>query len=444
MMISILKIGAVYVPIDLNYPETLSRFILSDSKAKVLISQKNSQDVFKDLGLKILLLEDCIKETRNESSAFIHHHNDSSSRIAFILYTSGTTLKPKGVCLTHMGLINRIYWMNQVFAVNKDDRVLHKTSVCFDISLWEIFLPLISGATLVCAGNNIPRSSEELISLVESENITIIHFVPQMLKYFLDTKGVEKCLTLRHVFISGDVFYLDLLQKFYSKFNCDIHNLYGPTEASIDVTHWQCTRDSNLNFVPIGRPISNTQIYLLDQDLKLAPLDHISEIFIGGDCLATGYLNPELTKEYFIIHPKYGRLYCTGDFAKLMPDGNIQFIGRKDRQIKLGGYRIELNAIEEVLNSAPEISSAAVSYKEIIPGFKDLIAYLVTRSSSKEIHINPLKDFLRARLPLYMVPNIFVIVPKLPLTANKKINYQALPIIDNLNKISEEVYIEMS
>jgi amino acid adenylation domain-containing protein len=441
IMLGILKTGNAYVPLDPNYPPEFTHFIVENSEARVLITQDKYLGRFENIKTQIFTTEFLSNEVNLEKATLESQNQVSSNNLAVILYTSGTTSKPKGVCLNHQGLVNRIMWMYQAFQINSYDHVLNKTSVCFDISIWEIFLPLVSGAVLVCAGADVPKNSEELVKLIQHENITIIHFVPQMLKYFLETENVEECSSLRHVFVSGDVFYFQNQKKFFGKLNCELHNLYGPTEASIDVTHWCCQRDSELDFVPIGKPIANTQIYILDDNLQITEIDKIGQIYIGGDCLAQGYVDKKLTGEYFIIHPKYGRLYRTGDLAKFMPDGNLAFICRNDRQIKLGGYRVELSAIEEAIASSLGIGSVAVTYNESTPGFKQIIAYLVINNNiGAEECVNQLLKYLETKLPVYMLPSIFAVVGKLPLTRAFKVDYLALPKTVDLIKLKEGIY----
>lgn len=442
VLLGILKAGAAYLPIDPNYPTEVTNFMIKDSKAVAVFTQAKFLKQFVPINITIFVIEDIIKVIESESDKLQLPENLTSKSLASVIFTSGTTGKPKGVCLTHKGLANRIIWMKQYFQIQGDDRILNKTSTCFDISIWEIFLPLISGALLVCAGAEIPRSSKELVELIQNEKITVIHFVPTMLKFFLDTEGSDKCLSLKHIFVSGDVLYPQLQQIFFSKLNCELHNLYGPTEASIDVTHWQCKKGLTLSFVPIGKPITNTQIYILDHHLKETSVGKIGQIYIGGDCLASGYINQKLTDKYFILHSVYGKLYKTGDFARFINDGNIEFVGRKDRQIKLGGYRVELNGIESAILSHKSVYSTAVTYLEAEVGHKRIVAYLVLNKNFQvEDNINNLTYFLKEKMPSYMIPSIFACIKKLPLSQNKKINYKALPDLNLMTKIREDLYL---
>jgi acyl-coenzyme A synthetase/AMP-(fatty) acid ligase len=441
ILLGILKAGAAYVPLDPSYPIEIANLMIKDSKAIAVFTQAKFSKQFVAAKTSIFIIEDIIKIIESESDKLRPLERFTSEDLASVIFTSGTSGKPKGVCLAHKGLVNRLIWMSQYSQIQNDDRVLNKTSTCFDISIWEIFLPLISGALLLCAGAAIPRSSKELVELIQNEKITIIHFVPTMFKLFLDTEGSNECLSLRHIFISGDVLHLQMQQIFFSKLNCHLHNLYGPTEASIDVTHWECKEDSTLSFIPIGKPIANTKIYILNNHLKEAAVGKIGQIYIGGDCLATGYLNKKLTDKYFISHPVYGRLYKTGDFAKLMHGGNIEFIGRKDRQIKLGGYRVELNGIESIILSHKIVHSVAVTYIEVEAGYKQIVAYLVLNKKLQiKDSINRIIYFLKEKMPSYMIPNIFACIDNLPLSQNKKINYNALPNLNLMSKVKDGLY----
>lgn len=442
VLVGILKSGKAYVPLDPTYPSEWIHLVMQDSRTGVLITQEKFLKLFEKIDTEVIVLESLAQEINAESSSLTLKSLQDPKSLAAILYTSGTTSKPKGVCLTHQGLSNRIVWMKKCFNIASQDRTLNKTSICFDISIWEIFLPLISGGRIICAKGNIPRSSEELISLIQREKVTIIHFVPQMLKYFLETNDVKKCTSLRHVFISGDVLHFHTQIKFFRELDCDLHNLYGPTETSIDVTHWHCQKNSELDFVPIGKSITNVHVYVLNGDFEKTRMGEIGEIFIGGICLAQGYINKSLTSKCFSTHPKYGLLYRTGDLAKLMSNGNISFVGRRDRQIKLGGYRVELSAIEEAIASYPEIYSVAVHYREEEPGFKQVVAYVVVSVEKIEDHIDQLITYLKGKVPHYMIPAMFAIVKQLPLTVNFKINYSELPSVSSLKKIKDYLYRE--
>ena len=441
VLVGILKAGKSYIPLDPSSPLEQNHFILKNSGAQLVILQDKFVDLFQNMGVNLVVLQDLVEGV--EEKNIDNLDEDKLNSLAAILYTSGTTSKPKGVCLTHQGLVNRLEWMRKTFSVGERDRILNKTSICFDISIWEIFLPLISGGTLICAGGDIPRSSEELVSLIKKEKVTIVHFVPQMLKCFLETKGVKECQSLRHVFVSGDVLHMQRQKDFFKNFNCDLHNLYGPTEASIDVTHWHCKKNSELDFIPIGKAITNVFLYILDKDLNKVKEGHVGEIYLAGICLAQGYIDKNLNSKYFITHSDLGYLYKTGDFAEYMPDGNIKFVGRKDRQIKLGGYRVELSTAEEIISTYPGINAVAVYYIENEPGFKQTIAYIVISHEQPEKYVVEVENYLKTKIPFYMIPMIFAAVKKIPLTKRFKVDYAKLPQLKDLKKVSKNVYQEV-
>src|SRR6185503_3800507 len=255
--------------------------------------------------------------------------------------------------------------MQETYGLQSVDRVLQKTPFTFDISVWEFLWPLLNGAVLVIARPGGHRDRRYLVQLIQRERITVLHFVPSMLEVFLQEAGVEGCASVRQVFCGGEALPYELQQRFFARSGAALHDLYGPTEASIDVTAWECRKGSHYNFVPIGRPIANTQIYILDERLQPVPVGVAGELHIGGVGLARGYLNcPELTAEKFIANPfsddPGSRLYKTGDRSRYLPDGNIEFLGRMDHQVKIRGYRVELSEIESVLRAHDAVRDAVV------------------------------------------------------------------------------------
>ena len=303
---------------------------------------------------------------------------------------------------------------------------------------------MISGAGLVIARPGGHRDSAYLVQLIQSERITLLHFVPSMLGMFLQEEGVESCATLRQVICSGEALSYELQQRFFERTGVALSNLYGPTEASIDVTAWECRSDSDRTIVPIGRPIANTQVYILDGDLNPLPIGVVGEIYIGGDGVARGYLNrPELTAEKFIPDPfsnePGARIYKTGDLARYLPDGNIDFLGRTDHQVKIRGYRIELGEIEAVLAQHPTIKESVVLAREDTAGDQRLVAYVVGAGGSQP-SAHDLRRFLQQKLPEYMVPSAFIFLESLPLTPSGKLDRKALPAPDQTRPELEETY----
>ncbi|MGZ6505393.1 MAG: non-ribosomal peptide synthetase, partial [Tumebacillaceae bacterium] len=299
----ILKAGGAYVPIDPTYPSDRLSYLLEDSQIQVLLTQEKWVDTLPDVSVPLicfdraeeLLAGEC---TENLPCAATAEH------AAYMIYTSGSTGKPKGVVNTHKGIVNRLLWMQDEYKLTSDDRVLQKTPFSFDVSVWEFFWPLLTGARLVVARPEGHRDSHYLVETIQRYEITTLHFVPSMLQLFLEETGVEQCRSIRQVMTSGEALPYELQKRFFACLDAELHNLYGPTEAAVDVTYWECESDSTLNFVPIGRPIANTTIFILDQHLQPVPIGVAGELHIGGVQVARGYHNrPELTAEKFIPNP---------------------------------------------------------------------------------------------------------------------------------------------
>jgi amino acid adenylation domain-containing protein/FkbM family methyltransferase len=380
-ILGILKAGGAYVPLEPTYPKERLAFMLQDIQAPVLLAQEGLVGRLPELVAQVLCLDTAWEAITRESE-----QNPGGGAIAdglaYVIYTSGSTGRPKGVMNTHRGVCNRLRWMQDVHRLTATDRVLQKTPFSFDVSVWEFFWPLATGARLIVARPGGHQDPAYLVKLIAAERITTLHFVPAMLQQFLEEQGLETCHSMRRVMCSGEALSIALQQRFFSRLDAELHNLYGPTEAAIDVTYWACEREGNRQTVPIGRPIANTQIYLLDSYLQPVPIGVPGELHIGGTGLARGYLNrPELTAEQFIPHPfsdeRGARLYKTGDLARYAPDGSIEFLGRLDDQLKIRGFRIEPEEIESVLYQQKGVYEAAVLAREDVSGDKRLVAYLV-------------------------------------------------------------------
>jgi amino acid adenylation domain-containing protein/non-ribosomal peptide synthase protein (TIGR01720 family) len=352
---------------------------------------------------------------------------------AYAIYTSGSTGTPKGAVNNHQGIVNRLLWMQAQYRLRADDCVLQKTPFSFDVSVWEFLWPLIEGSTLVLAKPGGHRDPAYLASLINEQRVTTVHFVPSMLNAFLEEPIAATCHSLRRAICSGEALTGDVQAKFFRVLNAPLHNLYGPTEAAVDVTFWECLREEATASVPIGRPIWNTQMYVLDRFLCPVPVGVAGELYIGGIGLARGYLNrPSLTAERFIADPfstSGFRMYRTGDLARWRADGALDFIGRADQQVKIHGFRIELGEIESEMRAHPDVGDAAVVVREDGPAGKELVAYY-TPANGNRPSSSVLRGSLGAALPDYMVPTAFVCLDRLPLSPVGKLDRRALPAPD--------------
>jgi amino acid adenylation domain-containing protein len=423
-----LKAGAAYVPIDPEYPSERITFMLDDIQAPILLTQGRLADRFAGVEAQVLPVDQMAARLAAADSA------DRPARampddIAYVIYTSGSTGQPKGAMITHRAIVNRIYWMQEYLGLSADDKVLQKTPFSFDVSVWEFFWPLLFGAELVVAEPGGHRDSSYLAESIQEHGITTIHFVPSMLQLFLEDPRAGGCASLVRVICSGEALPKALQDRFYRRLGAALYNLYGPTEAAVDVTAWACDPGSPLSFVPIGKPVANTQIHLLDEGMQPVPIGTAGELHIGGVQVGRGYLNrPELTAERFVDDPfrGHGTLYKTGDLARYLPDGNIEFLGRSDFQVKIRGFRVELGEIEAALEAVDSVRQAVVIAHERTDGDLELVAY-VSHPDAASLDAEGLRTRLAARLPEYMVPTVFIPVERFALTPNGKIDRGALP-----------------
>ncbi|MBD2137716.1 amino acid adenylation domain-containing protein [Anabaena sp. FACHB-1237] len=442
-LLGILKAGGAYVPIDPNYPSDRIAYMLSDAAMPILLTQELLLTTLPKNQAQIICLDSHWEKIATQKDENLTTVSVKFDNLAYVIYTSGSTGKPKGAMNTHGGISNRLLWMQDAYKLTASDRILQKTPFSFDVSVWEFFWPLLFGATLVVAQPEGHKDSAYLVNLIKQAEITTLHFVPSMLQVFLQESGVETCKSIKRVICSGEALPYELQERFFTKLNqlnCELHNLYGPTEAAIDVTFWQCQPQLPQKIVPIGKPIANTQLYILDRYFQPVPVGVPGELYIGGVGVCRGYLNrTELTNEKFISNLfGTGKLYKTGDLTRYLADGNIEYLGRIDNQVKLRGFRIELGEIESALDSYPGIQQTVVIVRQDIPGNQRLVAYLATED--KSLNIEKLKDSLKKQLPEFMIPSAFIILENLPLSPNGKVDRKALPAPDlDLSKSKEFV-----
>lgn len=440
----VLKAGGAYVPFDPSYPEKRLIYMLEDSNVGILLAQSHLVEILPQCGAKILYMdgEEAFAEENDENPICVVE----PEQLAYMIYTSGSTGKPKGVLIEHRGICNHLLWMQEEYCLTSEDVVLQKTPFSFDVSVWEFFLPLISGARLVVAEPGGHQDPAYLLRVMEANKVTTVHFVPSMLQIFLGEPGIRDLDCLKRVICSGEALPYEVQERFFACYDHDVelHNLYGPTEASVHVTYWACQRNSKRTIVPIGKPIANIDIYILDEHMRKVPIGVTGELYLGGIGLARGYHNKaELTAEKFVPSPfdSDARLYKTGDLARYLPGGEIEYSGRTDHQIKIRGLRIELEEIEATLAEHPSLDGAVVLLREVKSGDQILLAYVIVNTSSEHPTHADLRAFAKNRLPEFMVPNGFIMLDAFPLSANGKVDRGVLADIDWNNVTSNMTYV---
>ncbi|PDX99224.1 non-ribosomal peptide synthetase [Bacillus pseudomycoides] len=424
---AILKTGSAYLPLNDLDPIERKKAILHDSNMELLlVSETVKQNLHADLKAISLPIKD--ERYLNYSSENLGLLVESTN-LAYILYTSGSTGNPKGVMIEHRSVINRINWMQKAYQLNSEDVILQKTPTTFDVSVWELFWWYFNGASVCMLPSGEERNPEKIINAIETNKVSHIHFVPSMFNEFLTfvekNKQINRLKSLKYIYLSGEAIKVNHVEKFNRVFNTlnevNLVNLYGPTEATIDVTYYNYSRKDTLASIPIGKPIDNTKLYILDDSMNVVPIGVVGELYISGAGVSIGYINqPELTNAQFVPNPfREEVMYKTGDLVEWMPDGNIKYIGRKDFQVKLRGYRIELGEIESKLLLNKDIHEAVVVSKRDKSGDLFLSAYV-----TGDILLNQadIKSKLNQTLPSYMVPSSINIVDRLPLNSNGKIN----------------------
>ncbi|MFC8077826.1 amino acid adenylation domain-containing protein [Streptomyces sp. NPDC057307] len=432
-LLGVLKAQGAYVPLDPEYPtDRLSfmanDFVAHDAEVPLVLTQRHLAD--KVPGARVLLLDDASLWEAPTSAPPARRAGPAD--LAYAIYTSGSTGKPKAVLNGHRGVRNRIDWMQRTYGLTADDAVLQKTPTSFDVSVWEFFWPLMTGARLVLARPGGHRDPAYLRDLIVERSVTTAHFVPSMLGVFLQEPGIGSATSLRRVICSGEALPADTAREFTRRFPwSELHNLYGPTEAAIDVSAWHCHPAAleGRTSVPIGRAIQNMRLHVLDETGDAVAAGTRGELHIGGVGLARGYLGrPGLTAEKFVPDPlglPGSRLYRTGDLASQDAEGVVEFHGRIDDQVKLRGLRVELGEIDAALRSLTWVRDAATVLREDVPGDQRLIAYVVLDGDMLDSALT--RKELGAFLPDFMIPTSFVPLRAFPLTPNGKLDRKALP-----------------
>ncbi|MCX2969327.1 MULTISPECIES: non-ribosomal peptide synthetase [Streptomyces] len=457
-----LKAGGAYVPVDPAYPAERIGGLLGGSGTEVVLTQPHL-DAAPLAAVPHVLLLDPGGAVRDREGRSLHPLPEDDlpaaglglgpAHLAYVIHTSGSTGRPKGVMIEHRAAVNRVEWMQNAYGLTEDDVVLQKTPFSFDVSVWEFFWPLLYGARLAVAAPGGHQDPAYLVAAVRRFAVTTLHFVPSMLRAVVEDPGWPECTSVRRVFASGEALPPELCARHAARHPAPLHNLYGPTEAAVDVSHWTCPADEVPRVVPIGRPIQNIRLYVLNDALRPQGVGCVGQLHIAGVGLARGYLHqPELTRERFVPDPFGGpgeRLYRTGDLARWRADGTLEFLGRADDQVKLRGFRIELGEIEHRLAAHPGVRACAVVLREDRPGQPRLVAYVVPadadgaavpadagdaadagRAAPGALGDDPraaLQRHLERALPEHMVPGAYVLLDALPVTAHGKLDRKALP-----------------
>ncbi|HXR66935.1 MAG TPA: amino acid adenylation domain-containing protein, partial [Ktedonobacteraceae bacterium] len=443
-LLAVLKAGGAYLPLELAYPEERLRYMLAQSQASLLLTVNTFAEQARQISAgesacPILYLDRQWPQIMQQPERALSVRV-MPEQVAYVIYTSGSTGHPKGVMNTHYGICNRLLWMQQMYRLEARDRVMQKTPISFDVSVWELFWPLLTGACLVMARPGGERESTYLVELMQQQGITLLHFVPSLLQVFLEEERVACCESVRQVICSGEVLSLALQDLYYQRMPGRLDNLYGPTEAAVDVTWWACRVDPGQRNMPIGRPINNIHLYVLDSWMQPVPVGTPGELYIGGVGVARGYAQrPDLTAERFVPHPyldlhafspeeqpRWARLYRTGDQVRYRIDGTVEYLGRLDQQVKLHGLRIELGEIEKTVLQHPSIAECAVCIRQVAARMH-LVAYFIAAMPGEECSSETVRAYVREKLPEYMLPSFFIQLEHFPLLPNGKLDRQGFP-----------------
>jgi amino acid adenylation domain-containing protein len=427
-LVAVLRAGGAYVPLEPDQPSDRLAYMIADSRPAVILSTSALLNDIPAQEMPIVVVDGALPEAPPVAG---NHTLAGPQDLAYVMYTSGSTGQPKGVMIEHRSIINQLEWMVRIFSISPGQRVLQKTPFGFDPSVWELFCPLISGATLVMLDPGVHVDPLQVGAAIREHQITTLMFVPTMLEAFVESGGASGCTSVRHVASGGEVLTGSLVRRFYETFPRDVElrNIYGPTETSVNSTSWPCEVGDEAE-VPIGRPIANTKIYLLNPQLHLVPIGVAAELCVGGSGVARGYLNrPDLTAERFVADPfrTGGRIYRTGDQARYRRDGTIEYLGRTDEQVKIRGNRIELGEVVAALTAHPGVRQAVAIARKTSQGESVLVAYIVPQQPESAPTASDLRGFLTKSLTAAMMPSTFVVLESIPFTANGKVDRKALP-----------------
>ncbi len=423
-ILAILKAGAVYIPLDPSMPANRLEYMVADSQARAVISTGEHARLFAGAG-EVLVIDELEKEIAGLGSAD-PDLTFGPDDLCYMIYTSGSTGNPKGALNKHAALTNHFLWMAHEYELGASDCTLQKTPISFDASLLEVFLPLQCGGRIIIAKPDGHKDTRYMLELIRSQKVTFLSIVPSVFNLFLDEIDAQEESSLKLVLLGGEEFTRKLYEKFKQRFpSANAVNLYGPAEAAIDTLTFDCRSGFQGRSVPIGRPVANTEIFVVDESMQQVPTGESGELIIAGVQIGLGYFNrPELTQEKYIAHPfnphSPYKAYRTGDLVRQLPDGQIEFMGRIDYQVKIRGVRIELGEIEHCLEQIPLVSRAVVVAREW-GGEKTLVAYWIGEAK------DDLRQALARSLPAYMIPSVFMKLDKMPYNANGKVDRLALP-----------------
>jgi len=430
-ILGIVKAGGAYLPVAPDNPPERIAYMLKDGGVRIRLVHQKTASRMEFEGLTVNLDDPDVYRGSTANPVLLTTPQD----LAYVIYTSGSTGRPKGVMIEHRSVVNRLHWMQHAYPIDESDVILQKTPCSFDVSVWELFWWALQGAKLcflMPAGEKHPLA---ILETVKKRHVTVLHFVPSMLNVFLEyldgkTAPAQASLaSVRHVFASGEALTPSHVRKFNaiwgSKTGARLINLYGPTEATVDVTYFDCPTHNDFGTLPIGRPIHNTRLYVIRDGQPMA-IGEAGELCIAGIGLARGYLNnAALTGEKFIDNPVNPgeRIYRTGDVARWLPEGNIEYLGREDHQVKISGLRIELGEIENTIRDYPGITDCVAQVRQHSESVILIVAYVVCKT---DLDVEGLKQHLKKRLPDYMIPNRFEKIAEMPLTPSGKTDRKAL------------------